>query len=77
VPAEAAIDAAIAGLGIKRVLSYQIANAARTGALTVVLQEFEPAPSARQSRLHGSAALAAEAAGLPRFRDPAAEGAAL
>jgi DNA-binding transcriptional LysR family regulator len=43
--AEAAIDAAIAGLGITRVLSYQIANAARTGALTVVLQEFEPAPS--------------------------------
>jgi DNA-binding transcriptional LysR family regulator len=43
--AEAAIDAAIAGLGITRVLSYQIANAARTGTLTVVLQEFEPAPS--------------------------------
>ena len=42
--AEAAIDAAIAGLGIARVLSYQITTAVRAGALTVVLQEFEPAP---------------------------------
>jgi DNA-binding transcriptional LysR family regulator len=43
--AEAAIDAAIAGLGITRVLSYQIASAVRVGALTVVLPEFEPTPS--------------------------------
>jgi len=43
--AEAAIDAAIVGLGITRVLSYQIASAARAGALTIVLQEFEPDPS--------------------------------
>jgi DNA-binding transcriptional LysR family regulator len=42
--AEAAIDAAIAGLGITRVLSYQAASAIRAGALTVVLQIFEPAP---------------------------------
>ena len=42
--AEAAIDAAIAGLGITRVLSYQIANALRAGTLAVVLQAFEPAP---------------------------------
>jgi DNA-binding transcriptional LysR family regulator len=43
--AEAAIDAAIAGVGITRVLSYQIANATRAGALAVVLEKFEPAPS--------------------------------
>jgi DNA-binding transcriptional LysR family regulator len=43
--AEAAIDAAVAGVGITRVLSYQIADAIKRGALTVVLQEFEPAPS--------------------------------
>lgn len=43
--AEAAIDAAIAGVGITRVLSYQIANAIKVGALGVILQEFEPAPS--------------------------------
>jgi DNA-binding transcriptional LysR family regulator len=42
--AEAAIDAAVAGLGVTRVLSYQIANATRAGTLAVVLQEFEPAP---------------------------------
>ncbi len=43
--AEAAIDAAIAGLGVTRVLSYQIANARRMGLLDIVLQSFEPAPS--------------------------------
>jgi DNA-binding transcriptional LysR family regulator len=42
--AEAAIDAAIAGVGITRVLSYQIANAMRAGALALALEEFEPAP---------------------------------
>jgi DNA-binding transcriptional LysR family regulator len=42
--AEAAIDAATAGVGIARVLSYQVADAVRTGALVVVLREFEPAP---------------------------------
>ncbi|HSC11082.1 MAG TPA: LysR family transcriptional regulator [Rhodanobacteraceae bacterium] len=41
--AEAAIAAAIAGAGITRVLSYQVADAVRTGALEIVLQEFEPA----------------------------------
>jgi DNA-binding transcriptional LysR family regulator len=43
--AEAAIDAAIAGIGITRVLSYQIANAVQSGVLVVALGEFEPAPS--------------------------------
>ena len=42
--AEAAIDAAVAGVGITRVLSYQIANPVRAGALAIVLREFEPAP---------------------------------
>ena len=41
--AEAAIDAAIAGVGLTRVLSYQVANAVRTGALEIVLATFEPA----------------------------------
>jgi DNA-binding transcriptional LysR family regulator len=43
--AEAAIDAAIAGLGVTRVLSYQISHARRAGLLDIVLEEFEPAPS--------------------------------
>ena len=42
--AEAAIDAAIAGLGVTRVLSYQIAEAKRSGALSIVLENFEPEP---------------------------------
>ncbi len=42
--AEAAIDAAYAGAGITRVLSYQVAKAAKSGLLSVVLQDFEPAP---------------------------------
>ena len=42
---EAAIDAAIAGIGITRVLSYQIANAVQSGVLVVALREFEPTPS--------------------------------
>ncbi|MFI0842594.1 LysR family transcriptional regulator [Mesorhizobium sp. IMUNJ 23232] len=43
--AEAAIDAAAAGVGITRVLSYQAASAVEDGRLAVLLQEFEPSPS--------------------------------
>lgn len=42
--AEAAIDAAIAGLGLTKVLSYQADAAVRSGALRVVLEPFEPPP---------------------------------
>jgi DNA-binding transcriptional LysR family regulator len=42
--AEAAIDAAILGVGLTRVLSYQAANAIRNNALCVVLEAFESAP---------------------------------
>jgi DNA-binding transcriptional LysR family regulator len=42
--AEAALDAAVAGLGVTRVLSYQAAAAIRAGGLQVVLEAFEPAP---------------------------------
>jgi len=41
--AEAAIDAAIAGMGIARLLSYQIDSAQRAGLLNVVLRDFEAA----------------------------------
>ena len=40
--AEAAVDAAISGLGLTRVLSYQVAEAQRAGSLRVVLVPFEP-----------------------------------
>lgn len=42
--AEAAIDAATAGVGMTRVLSYQIVAAVRSGALQPVLEDFEPEP---------------------------------
>lgn len=42
--AEAAVDAAVAGLGVTRVLSYQAANALREGTLQPVLEAFEPPP---------------------------------
>ena len=41
--AEAAIDAAIAGVGITAVLSYQVATAIADGKLRRLLQKFEPA----------------------------------
>jgi DNA-binding transcriptional LysR family regulator len=40
--AESAIDAAIVGLGITRLLSYQVADAIRAGALATALGQFEP-----------------------------------
>ena len=42
--AEAAVDAAIAGIGVTRVLCYQAADAVRAGSLLIVLQDFEPMP---------------------------------
>lgn len=42
--AEAAIDAAISGAGVTRVLSYQIATARKAGRLRILLQPFEPTP---------------------------------
>jgi DNA-binding transcriptional LysR family regulator len=42
--AEAAIDAAISGVGITRVLSYQVARAVKDGQLRIVLTDFEPEP---------------------------------
>lgn len=42
--AEAAVDAAIAGVGPARVLSYQVQPAIARGALRVLLEHFEPPP---------------------------------
>jgi DNA-binding transcriptional LysR family regulator len=43
--AEAAVDAAIAGLGITRVLAYQAAPALHAGTLALALTDVEPEPS--------------------------------
>jgi DNA-binding transcriptional LysR family regulator len=42
--AEAAVDAAIAEIGVTRVLSYQAVDAVRAGALEIALHDFEPTP---------------------------------
>jgi DNA-binding transcriptional LysR family regulator len=42
--AEAAVDAAVAGVGLTRVLSYQAAQAVRDGTAQIVLEAFEPPP---------------------------------
>jgi DNA-binding transcriptional LysR family regulator len=41
---DSAIEAALAGFGIVRVLSYQVAPLVDRGALEILLQPFEPAP---------------------------------
>jgi DNA-binding transcriptional LysR family regulator len=42
--ADAAIGAAIGGIGITRVLSYQVTDLVKTGAMSIILQQFEPEP---------------------------------
>lgn len=41
---DSAIEAAVRGLGITRVMSYQVAPELESGKLKIVLSEFEPAP---------------------------------
>jgi hypothetical protein len=43
--ADAAVDAAIAGAGVTRLLHYQVAGAIERGELQIILPECEPAPS--------------------------------
>jgi DNA-binding transcriptional LysR family regulator len=43
--AEAALDAAVAGTGLTRVLSYQAAGAVRDGRLVMVLRDYTPEPN--------------------------------
>jgi DNA-binding transcriptional LysR family regulator len=54
--AEAAIDAAVAGVGVTRVLSYQVAQAVLDGKIQIVLAEHELAPSP-VSLIHASQGL--------------------
>lgn len=42
---DSAIAAAVAGFGIARLLSYQVADHLRAGTLQVLLADFEPAAS--------------------------------
>ena len=49
--AEAAIDAAVAGIGVARLLSYQVARALGERSLILVLEDFEP-PARPVNLLH-------------------------
>jgi DNA-binding transcriptional LysR family regulator len=42
--AEGAVDAAIAGVGLTRLISYQVAEAVARGALQIILAQYEPEP---------------------------------
>lgn len=48
--AQAAIDAAVADIGVTRVLSYRVSQAVRAGTLVVALLVFEAALSPNSSR---------------------------
>lgn len=52
--AEAAIDAAMAGVGITRVLSYQIREAVEQGRLLIGLPDYEPAEMPVSLLFHGA-----------------------
>jgi DNA-binding transcriptional LysR family regulator len=43
--AESAIDAAVAGVGVTNLLSYQITRQVAEGKLRIILQDYEPEPS--------------------------------
>ena len=73
--AEAAIDAAIAGVGMTRVLSYQIVAAVRSGALRPVLAGFRTSAVAGKSGACRPGPAAGETARIPRLRRPTPEGA--
>ncbi len=74
--AEAAIDGAAAGLGVTRVLSYQVAQAVLDGRIEIVLAEYEPEPSP-VSLVHASSGIdAAQGADASGFRRASAAGAA-
>jgi DNA-binding transcriptional LysR family regulator len=71
--AEAAIDAARAGLGIARVLSYQASESIARGALRLILVPFEPKPIPvnlihREDRLPQAKVASFVAFAAPRLR---------
>lgn len=72
--AEAAVDAAVAGLGLTRLLSYQIAHEIHAGRLAVVLEDYE-LPIWPVSIVHAGQQLLPKRVrafldfGVPRLRD--------
>jgi DNA-binding transcriptional LysR family regulator len=68
--AEAAVDAAIAGLGLTRVLSYQVADAVIAGKLVLALEAFEPPPWPVSVVHHGQRLLALKVRTFLDFATP-------
>ena len=68
--AEAAIDAAIDGVGLTRVLSYQVATAVAAGKLVVLLQEYEVPPSPVSLVYRGQARLPLKSRAFLDFAAP-------
>ncbi|NJM29726.1 MAG: LysR family transcriptional regulator [Rhizobiales bacterium] len=68
--AEAAINAAIAGTGITRVLSYQAAAALRNGSLERLLAPFEPEPLPVSLAYQGGKAMAQKLRAFIDFAAP-------
>jgi DNA-binding transcriptional LysR family regulator len=79
--ADAAIDAAQAGLGVVRVLSYQAEESLAEGSLRLILKDFEPEPIPvnlihREDRLPQSKVQSFIAFAAPRLRQVLRSGAA-
>lgn len=68
--AEAAIDAAVAGIGIARVVSYQAAESIKSKALAIALQSFEPPPVPVSIVYTGEPPLAAKLRAFLHFATP-------
>ncbi len=68
--AEAAIDAAVRGVGLTRVLSYQIADAERAGTLVRVLRAFESSPAPVSIVYNGQPPLALKLRAFIDFATP-------
>ncbi len=70
--AEAAVNAAVAGLGITRVLSYQVAKEVHDGRLELMLREHEP-PPLPVSLLHGASPVPEKLRAFTEFAAPRLE----
>ncbi len=68
--ADTAVQAAVSGIGVTRLLYYQVADAVGAGALRIVPEGREPEPAAYPSHPCRARADAAQDAPLHRFRRP-------
>lgn len=68
--AEVAIDAAVAGVGTTRVLSYQVAHAVERGDLKLLLADFESEPLPVNLVRAGQGLLSLKTRSFPDFSAP-------